>query len=268
MRIITIYINITNSNRMSAAPPAIRADHWLTVTLITAIHIAVGYGLWQTARQVVTPAVSTQPLLVELLAPRLAPPPTMPVPPAPPPPEKIEPVTPLKPPVSPQPIAHEMPQPKAQKRHRKHHSKPIRKAARKPAPTAVHKAPPQPVEAPTPPAARPVPPAPPAAAVAEPATPAITRVPVNYNADYLRNPAPAYPIVARRLGHAGKVLLHVFVDGNGRPQKVEITKSSGYQLLDQSALDAVRKWRFVPARDGDHAIASWVTIPIIFKLQG
>lgn len=268
MRIITIYINVTHRDRMSAAPPAIRADHWLTVTLVTAIHIAAGYGLWQTAREVVTPAVSTQPLLVELLAPRPATPSIMPVSPAPPPPEKIEPVTPPEPAVSPQPVVHEVPQPKPQKRHRKHHSKPIRKAARKPAPAVAHKTPPQTVDAPTPPAARPASPAPRAAAVTEPAAPAVTHVPVNYNADYLRNPAPAYPALARRLGHAGKVLLHVFVDGNGRPQKVEIKKSSGHPRLDQSALDAVRRWRFVPARESDRAIASWVTIPIIFKLQG
>ncbi|HET8610493.1 MAG TPA: energy transducer TonB [Burkholderiales bacterium] len=253
---------------MSAAPRAIRVDQWLTITLVTAIHIAVGYGLWQTVRQVVTPAVSTQPLLVELLAPRPVTPPTMPVSPAPPPPEKIEPITPPEPAVSPRPVVHEMPQPKLQKRHRKHHSRPIRKTTRKPALAAKHKTPPQPVDSPMPAAVRPVPSAPPAAAAAEPATPPVIRVPVNYNADYLRNPAPAYPPLARRLGHAGKVLLHVLVDGSGRPQKVEIKKSSGYQRLDQSALDAVRKWRFVPAREADHAVASWVTIPIIFKLQG
>ncbi len=253
---------------MRTAPRANRVDYWLTIMLVTAIHVAVGYGLWQTARQVVTPAVSTQPLLVELLAPRPATPPTMPVSPAPPPPEKIEPITPAEPAVSPQPVIHEMPQPKPQKRHQKRHSRPIRKAARKPSPAAKHKTPPQPVDAPAPAAARPVSPAPPVAAAAEPATPPVVRVPVNYNADYLRNPAPAYPVLARRLGHAGKVLLHVLVDDNGRAQKIEIKKSSGYQRLDQSALDAVRKWRFVPAREADHAIASWVTIPIIFKLQG
>ncbi|HET7636018.1 MAG TPA: energy transducer TonB [Burkholderiales bacterium] len=253
---------------MRTAPRAIRVDYWLTITLVSAIHVAVGYGLWQTARQVVTPAVSTQPLLVELLAPRPATPPTMPVSPAPPPPEKIEPITPPQPAVSPQPVVREMPQPKPQKQHQKHHSRPIRKAARKPPPAVEHKTPLQSVDSPTPAAVQPVPPAPPTAAAAEPATPPVVRVPVNYNADYLRNPAPAYPVLARRLGHAGKVLLRVLVDGGGRPQKVEIKKSSGYQRLDQSALDAVRKWRFVPAREADHAVASWVTIPIIFKLQG
>jgi protein TonB len=111
-------------------------------------------------------------------------------------------------------------------------------------------------------------PTPPVTAAATPAAPEIRRVPVNYNADYLRNPAPAYPVLSRRLGQSGKVLLHVFVNDDGRPEKVEIKKSSGYQRLDQSALDAVRQWRFVPAREGSHAIASWVTIPIIFKLQG
>lgn len=249
---------------MGTLPPAIRYDRWLTVTMVIAIHIAAGYGLSQTARQVVTPAVSAQPLLVELLAPRPMAPQRAPDPP-PAPPQQVEPVVPEK------PVITKKPEPVRQHRKR---PQPVRKAAPKSQPV-IRETPPTPIdEAPAPAAVSAPAPileqrqAASSTASETAAAPPATHSPVNYNADYLRNPAPAYPAISRRMGQTGRVLLHVFVNGDGQPEKVEIKKSSGYQRLDQSALDAVRNWRFVPARDGGHAIASWVMIPIIFKLQG
>lgn len=93
-------------------------------------------------------------------------------------------------------------------------------------------------------------------------------VPPNFNADYLRNPAPAYPAMARRMGQQGKVVLRVFVNPGGAAAQVEVRASSGSDLLDNAALDAVRRWRFVPARRGDQPVAAWVLIPITFTLQG
>lgn len=92
-------------------------------------------------------------------------------------------------------------------------------------------------------------------------------VPVNVNAAYQANPAPRYPPLSRRLGEQGKVDLRVRVSAEGRPDQVEIKTSSGYERLDQVALEAVRHWRFVPARQGDQSIASTVVVPIIFKLE-
>jgi protein TonB len=48
---------------------------------------------------------------------------------------------------------------------------------------------------------------------------------------------------------------------------VELKKTSGFGPLDQAALDAVKKWRFVPARRGSQTIAAWVEVPITFKLE-
>jgi len=47
---------------------------------------------------------------------------------------------------------------------------------------------------------------------------------------------------------------------------VELKSTSGSERLDQAALDAVRQWRFVPAKRGSEAIAAWVVVPISFSL--
>lgn len=88
-----------------------------------------------------------------------------------------------------------------------------------------------------------------------------------FDADYLQNPAPVYPPLSRRMGEEGKVLLRAYVLPNGKPETVEIKKGSGSSRLDESALAAVRKWRFVPARKGAEAVAAWVLIPISFRLE-
>jgi TonB family protein len=83
---------------------------------------------------------------------------------------------------------------------------------------------------------------------------------------YAGNPKPIYPREARERGYQGEVLLKVEVLPNGRVGQIEVKKSSGYEVLDQSALATVKKWKFVPARRGEDAIAFWVNIPIKFEL--
>lgn len=89
-----------------------------------------------------------------------------------------------------------------------------------------------------------------------------------FNVDYLKNPPPLYPALSRRLGEQGRVMLRALVRADGTPAEVAIHRSSGSPRLDQAALDAVRRWRFVPARQGDTAIAAPVLVPISFTLQG
>lgn len=95
-----------------------------------------------------------------------------------------------------------------------------------------------------------------------------TFVQARFDAGYLQNPAPVYPAMSRRLGEEGRVMLRVFVESSGSPSKLEIRTSSGSSRLDQSALEAVRRWKFVPARRGDEAVAAWVVVPIVFNLRG
>lgn len=91
--------------------------------------------------------------------------------------------------------------------------------------------------------------------------------PARFNAAYLNNPPPAYPFLARRRGTEGQVLVRAEVQADGSCSRVELKKTSGSELLDQAALEAVRKWRFVPAKKGSQAITAWVEVPITFKLE-
>ena len=125
--------------------------------------------------------------------------------------------------------------------------------------TAVTEAP-QPVLAPAPVVVAPPPQPTPVAAVPV--------IPPNFNADYLDNPPPVYPAISRRMGEQGKVMLRVLVNAKGTADKVELRESSGSSRLDEAALESVKRWRFVPARQGDQPVAAWVIIPITFSLKG
>lgn len=89
-----------------------------------------------------------------------------------------------------------------------------------------------------------------------------------FDADYLDNPPPVYPSLARRLGEQGQVLLRVQVRADGTPAEVTVQQSSGSVRLDEAAREAVRRWRFVPARRGNAPVAAAVLVPISFSLRG
>lgn len=85
--------------------------------------------------------------------------------------------------------------------------------------------------------------------------------------DYGVNPKPPYPLLARRRGEQGIVLLRVHVRADGSVATAEIKQSSGSTLLDDSALKTVREsWRFMPARLDGVPVESWVEVPIRFVL--
>ena len=101
-----------------------------------------------------------------------------------------------------------------------------------------------------------------------PAAPATEPVSsARFDADYLKNPAPAYPPASRRMGEEGKVVLRVQVSAQGGALHVEVRTSSGSNRLDEAAAQTVRTWKFVPAKRGDAPVESWVLVPIIFKLE-
>jgi protein TonB len=78
---------------------------------------------------------------------------------------------------------------------------------------------------------------------------------------------PSYPSSARRLGVQGTTLLRVHVLEDGRVGAVDVEQSAGHPDLDRAATDAVRRWRFEPARRGEHAVAMWVRLPVEFRLK-
>ena len=100
----------------------------------------------------------------------------------------------------------------------------------------------------------------------EPAPAAVT--PPAFNAAYLRNPPPRYPVSARRNGEQGTVTLRVLVTREGVPATVTVHTTSGSSALDQAAAEAVKGWRFTPARQGSDAVEAWVLVPIVFRLDG
>ena len=77
---------------------------------------------------------------------------------------------------------------------------------------------------------------------------------------------PVYPPASRRAGEEGTVRLKVLVDTNGRASNVQVTQSSGFTRLDQAAMEAVRKWRFVAATDGTNKIQAYTQVAVTFKL--
>ncbi|WP_202634625.1 energy transducer TonB [Rugosibacter aromaticivorans] len=89
-----------------------------------------------------------------------------------------------------------------------------------------------------------------------------------FDATYLDNPKPPYPGISRRLGEQGRVVLRIHVTADGLPQIVQIHTSSGYTRLDDSALETVRRWKFVAAKLGNEPVAATVLVPIIFSLKG
>jgi protein TonB len=78
---------------------------------------------------------------------------------------------------------------------------------------------------------------------------------------------PSYPATARRLGVQGTTLLKVHVLVDGAVGEVVVQESAGHADLDQAAADAVRRWRFDPARRGSEPVAMWVLLPVEFRLR-
>jgi protein TonB len=100
----------------------------------------------------------------------------------------------------------------------------------------------------------------------KPATSTVLTKP-SFDADYLQNPAPEYPAHAKRRRMQGTVMLDVAVSVNGAARSVRIAQSSGHAPLDSAASDAVKRWKFVPAKRGNTPVAARVMVPIEFRLD-
>lgn len=113
--------------------------------------------------------------------------------------------------------------------------------------------------------------APPPAQTASPTIPTapliVSDTEPDYKAGYLSNPRPAYPMVARRMGWQGRVILNVEVLAEGASGTVVVFHSSGHEVLDNAAMNTVKGWRFTPARHGGRAVTQWFKVPIVFSLE-
>lgn len=213
-----------------------------------AAHLLLLYALpgWRQAQD--TPP---QPLNVELRqppAPEIVPPKPLPPETRPLPREQPKPVAVKPEPVTPLPPRDERPP----------------EPPRAPALTAPPEAPPAPATFAVPaPEAKPAPPPEPPRLQPPPAP--VT--PPRSDAAYLNNPKPQYPLAARRRGDHGTVLVRVLVTAEGTAASVNLEKSSGFPALDEAAVNAVKSWRFVPARQGTQAVEAPYVVPVVFKLD-
>jgi protein TonB len=222
---------------------------------VATAHAAAWLGLMATAALPQPPV--EQPILISLVTPAAAPP-------------KV--ARPAEPPKAIKPVA----QPAARKPSEAPAPKPlpqpepvmsVPQAARQDAPPMPRaEAVAQPVAAEQAPQADPAPPAEVPQVVATVSEPAPIEPP-RFNANYLNNPAPAYPRLSRRMGEEGRVLLRVQVSTAGTPAQVELQQSSGFPRLDEVAAETVRLWKFAPARQGGRPVEAWVIVPILFSLK-
>jgi len=236
-------------------------------------HIGLLYGFQTALRN--PPRLTRNPAVeITLVA---APPEAAPVAVAPPPVEVPQPITQPSPPTKPVVVKPPEPEPVA---------KPAEPVVIKPSDSIVQPPPPvrpQPAAAPEP-VVTPTPPEPiaMAAAATRPApvvgdgsslkpgpdpTTQQAQPGIRAKPDYLKNPEPPYPALARRRHQEGLVLLSVKVSAQGRAARVELKQSSGFSALDEAAIQAVRGWEFEPARVGATPVDCEIEVPVRFRLQ-
>jgi len=87
------------------------------------------------------------------------------------------------------------------------------------------------------------------------------------NLQVMRRVEPVYPAQSRRAGEQGTVVFNVLVDESGHPQQINIARSSGFDKLDQSALQAIHRWMFNPAVRGSQKVAAWTSVRVTFRLE-
>lgn len=223
---------MNSASHTNASPwQTLRQPESLSLLLVIGLHVLVLLAVFQWRSTSTPPIIDV--LSIQMLhasPPVEAPVKPTPTPPKPKPVQKQPPKPVVKRVVSPEPIAAAKPEPK---------------------PVVVEQ--PTPVETPPKPATE------------EPAlAPAV--VPPRFDAAYLNNPTPSYPALSRRNGETGRVMLRVQVGADGLPKNITIAESSQFSRLDDAAIAAVKRWRFVPAKQGDQAISEWVLVPLNFKL--
>ena len=234
----------------------------LIVTAVVGLHLlglwALHTGLLRRAVALVIP-VQVVAEIIELPQPVVTPVPPAPLAPPTPAPPKPTPPTPPTPPVprqqparapvvpqAPQPVAITTPEPAAQ------------------APAAVTA--PQPAISSATPATEVASVLASAPAPAAPPAPPRVDLPSS-SADYLNNPAPPYPPLSKRLGEQGRVVVRARIEVNGSASQAEVHTSSGFERLDQAALQTVKRWRYLPGKRAGVPEAMWFNIPIQFVLE-
>lgn len=82
----------------------------------------------------------------------------------------------------------------------------------------------------------------------------------------LRRVEPTYPFAARSRNLTGKIMVKVLVSPDGEVTKPSILEANPKGIFEECVLEAVRQWRFKPGYHHGRAVATWVVLPITFKL--
>jgi protein TonB len=74
-----------------------------------------------------------------------------------------------------------------------------------------------------------------------------------------------YPSMLREAGISGTVILYVFVDEAGMPEKTQVQKGSGYAQFDAAAAQVAERMEFSPAMNRDKPVGVWILQQIDFN---
>lgn len=93
-----------------------------------------------------------------------------------------------------------------------------------------------------------------------------TSVRDNFPISDIHNPSPEYPEMGIFLGYQGDVILRIKVSAKGNSEGVEILRSSGHKVLDDSAAKALRMWHFTPTKHDNTPMNDSVIITVSYAL--
>ena len=79
-----------------------------------------------------------------------------------------------------------------------------------------------------------------------------------------KNPHPIYPLIARKKGWEGRVVIQTDVDKQEMFQIRKVLESSGFKVLDDISIETLKTWRFTPAKLGNKFVDDIVEIPVKF----
>jgi TonB family protein len=93
-----------------------------------------------------------------------------------------------------------------------------------------------------------------------------TRLGASVAPAFLHKEMPVYPMMARRLGREGRVMLKLTIDEKGNLSDIEVIGKAGYGFTE-AAVEAVKKSTFSPAKRDGKPIVSRALLPIRFQLE-
>jgi len=87
-----------------------------------------------------------------------------------------------------------------------------------------------------------------------------------YKIGSAKNPHPTYPLIARKKGWEGRVLIQAEIDREGNVSEIKVIESSGFKVLDNASLETLKKWKFTPAKNGNKFVDDTLNIPVKFLI--